>query len=164
MKLSDSTVCGEGVSYGFTTAFAVGEVTVTETVPREVKNVEPIFAADGLDTVIGRFRESGEPACGIKYRDGGGFDAFSAAAPIPLPVVREIWRAADVFVHASGDAVVYASKGFKCIYSYQGGEITLYHPEDAVFTDCFDGSKITVGRSGSTVSFKPHETKMYYVN
>ena len=166
-KLSCNTVCGtgalEGVTYDFTNKFAAGDVTVTETVPQAVYNIEPVFSAENLDVVLGRFKEDGTPACGIRYRKNGGFDAFSACAPLPLEFVREIWRAAGVFTHVDGDAVVYASRSFKCIYSYSGGDITLYHPEDAVFCDCFDGSEITVGRDGTMVSFKPHETKMYFV-
>jgi len=91
VELTDNTIIGEGefagIQWGFTNKPVPGDVTVKELHPFHVENVTPVFAAENLDIVFGRFRETGEPACGIKFRPGGGFDAFSACAPVPLEIV-----------------------------------------------------------------------------
>ena len=40
---------------------------------------------------------NGKPAYGLKFRADGGFDAFSACAPLPPELLREIYRYARVF-------------------------------------------------------------------
>ena len=58
---------------------------------------------------------------------------------------------------------VYTSSSFACLYSFEGGEVTLYRPQPSVLTDCFTGEKIRVDAKGTHVIFKPHETKFYTV-
>ena len=165
--LSDNTIEGTGefagISWNFINESALGEVTVTESRPRIVENVSPIFAADHLDVVFGCFRETGDPACGLKFRPDGGFDAFSACAPIPLAIIREIYRRAGIFLYADRPVPIYTNAAFACVYCYEGGELTLYRPEPSVLTDCFTGEEIPIGPEGKAVFFAPHETRFFYV-
>ncbi len=167
VTLSDNTVCGvgtlEGESYAFTTHDAFGEVTVKTKRKHEPSFVYPVFTAENLDVVLGVFRENGLPACGIKFRKDGAIDAFSACAPVPEAFIREIYRFAKVFSYVPEKNVIYTNRSFACIYSYEGGEVTLRRKEDAVLTEWYTEEKITVGRSGTAVQFKPKETKMYLV-
>ena len=166
-ELSDNAVEGigsfEGIGYGFTTADAPGDVTVTELEPHKAVSVSPVFAAEGLDTVFGCFRENGKPACGVKFRPDGSFDAYSANAPVPGEIIAEIYRLAGIFTYADPGTVVYTNSGFECVYSYLGGEAVLRRPEDSVLCDAFTGERIAVGPSGATVEFSPRETRYFLV-
>lgn len=166
VELSDNTIDGvgefEGIHWNFTTAPVPGEVTATETRPRTIDNVTPVFAADNLDIVFGRFRETLEPACGIKFR-ADGFDAFSACAPVPLEIIRAIYRQAGIFFYADRLIPIYTNASFECAYCYEGGEVTLYRPELSVLEDCFTGERIAVGPEGAPVRFAPHETRLFII-
>lgn len=127
------------------------------------EQIKPIFSPTDLDVVLGRFEENGKPACGLKFRADGGFDAFSACAPLPVELLREIYRYAHVFFYTDRPMPVYTGSSFACLYSFEGGEVTLYRPQPSVLTDCFTGEKIRVDAKGTRVIFGPHETKFYTV-
>lgn len=151
----------EHITYDFTDKTVKGDIWKNRD---KTRNITPIFSPTNLDVVLGRFEENGKPACGLKFRDDGGFDAFSACAPIPAELLKEFYRYANIFVYADKNMPVYTSDSFECVYSRDGGEITLYRPEQSVLTECFGKEKYTVGRDGTTVMFKPHETKFFYVD
>lgn len=165
-ELTDNTVelCfpgGEGITYDFSDRKAAGDTWFHNR--EEDLPVYPIFAPTNLDVVLGRFRETGEPACGIKFRPDGGFDAFTACAPIPTELIAEIARYAEILRYCDRFTPVYTSEGFACVYSYEGGDLTLYRPETCDLVDCFTGERYAVGEGGVKVHFDPHETKYFYV-
>ena len=164
-ELTDNTVrlCFDGaedVTYAFTNQTVAGDIWPNR---GEVKPISPIFSPTNLDVVLGRFVENGKPACGIKFRKDGGFDAFSACAPLPLELVREIYRYAGIFLYADRPMPVYTNSTFLCAYSHEGGDVTLYRPSPSVLTDCFTGEEYAVDEKGSRISFAPHETKYFFV-
>jgi len=169
VELKNNTIVGEGafshIRYDFTNTPAQGDVTVRlrnmEFVPGPVS---PVFCAENLDIVLGRFAENGLPACGIKFRKDGGFDAFSANAPVPLEILLEIYRHAGVFRYTDSKAAIYTNRGFECAYSYEGGNVTLFRPVPSVLTDFFTGEVFHVGPEGTAVPFAPHQTRMMLVD
>lgn len=163
-ELSDNTVrlCfpgAEHITFDFTNRSLKGDIWHH----KECRQISPIFSPTDLDVVLGRFEENGKPACGLKFRADGGFDAFSACAPLPPELLREIYRYARVFFYTDRPMPVYTNSSFACLYSFEGGEVTLYRPQPSVLTDCFTGEKIRVDTKGTRVFFKPHETKFYTV-
>ncbi len=162
--LSDNTVrlCfagAEEVTFRFDNASWAGDVWHHG----GCEAITPVFSPRNLDIVLGRFEENGAPACGIKFRADGGFDAFSACAPIPDALLREIYRYAGIFFYTDTPMPVYTSESFLCAYSFEGGEVTLYRPEPSVLTDCVSGERLSVDRHGTRVRFAPRETKLFYV-
>ncbi len=123
--------------------------------------LSPVFYAENLDVVLGRFKENGKPAVGLKYRPDGSFDASCANVPIPTAVLREIFARAGIFLYADRPTAVYTNASFACIYSIECGDITLYRPQQESFVERFSGERITVGPNGTTVHFEPKTTKMY---
>lgn len=163
-ELTDNTVqlCfpgAEHVSFDFTNQTAKGDIWYH----KGCEQIKPIFSPLDLDVVLGRFAENGKPACGLKFRPDGGFDAFCACAPMPVELIREFYRYAKVFFYTDRPMPVYTSSSFACLYSFEGGEITLYRPEPSLLTDCFTGEQIRVGPSGTKTFFAPHETKFYTI-
>jgi hypothetical protein len=163
-NLSDNTVrlCfpgAEHVTFSFTNQTVKGDIWHH----KGCEQIGPIFSPQNLDVVLGRFEGNGKPACGLKFRKGGGFDAFCACAPMPVELIREIYRYANIFSYADRPMPIYTDSCFECAYSFEGGEITLYRPTPSVLTDCFTGERIAVGPDGTSVHFEPHETKFYTV-
>lgn len=161
-ELSDNTVrlaFDEKVTFDFTNKTPKSDVWHHD----GCENITPIFSPKNLDVVLGYFVENSLPACGIKFRSDGGFDAFSACAPIPTALVRKIYEYAKIFMYADRSTPVYTSSSFECVYSFEGGEIEIYRKEPSVLTDCFSGDKITVDENGTKITFKPHETKFFTV-
>ena len=99
-----------------------------------------------------------------RFQFAGGFDAFSANAPVPVEFIREIYRLAGVFSYASEGAVIYTNRGFECAYCYQGGNVTLYRPVPSFLNDYFTGETFHVGPEGTVVPFAPHQTRMLLVD
>ena len=164
-ELADNTVrlCFDGaedVTFDFTDRTVAGDIWPNYAEPRPIA---PIFSPTNLDVVLGRFVENGKPACGIKFRGDGGFDAFSACAPVPLALLREIYRYAGVFLYADRPMPIYTNSAFLCAYSHEGGDVTLYRPTASVLTDCFTGVEYAVDEKGCRVHFAPHETKYFFV-
>ncbi len=163
-ELTDNTVrlCfagAEHVTYDFSNRSFKGDIwRHTGDEP-----ITPIFSPKDLDVVLGRFEENGKPACGLKFREDGGFDAFSACAPLPVELLREIYRYAKVFTYADKAIPVYTSSSFECVYHYEGGRVRLYRPRPSLLTDCFTGERYFVDRDGTEVLFAPHETKFFIV-
>ena len=112
---------------------------------------------------MGRFEEDGKPACGLKFRKNGGFDAFSACAPVPVELLREIYRYANIFLYADRALPVYTSSSFECVYNYEGGRVRLYRPRASFLTDCFTGERYLVDERGRDFYFEPHETKYFII-
>lgn len=163
-ELTDNTVrlcfpSAEHVTFSFTNQTIKGDIWHH----KGCEQIKPIFSPQNLDVVLGRFEENGKPACGLKFRPDGGFDAFSACAPMPVELIREFYRYAHVFFYTDRPMPVYTSSSFACLYSFEGGEVKLYRPEPSVLTDCFTGEKIRVDAKGTPVIFTPHETKFYTV-
>ena len=166
-ELADNAVrlCFDGaenVTFDFNTKTSKGDVWHHED-PDEFEYITPIFSPTNLDVVLGRFVENGKPACGIKFRQGGGFDAFSACAPIPVELLREIYKYANIFMYADKPVPVYTSKSFECVYNYEGGAVKLYRPSPSRLTDMLTGEKYFVDENGTELTFKPHETKFFIV-
>lgn len=162
--LRDNTVrlCFDGVeqhSFDFTNKTWKGDVWFH----KGEENITPIFSPVNLDVVLGRFAENGKPACGIKFRVDGGFDAFCACAPIPTELLQEIYRYADIFMYANKALPVYTSDSFECVYNYNGGAVTLYRPHPSCLTDCFTGERYFVDEKGKEFIFALHETKYFFV-
>ena len=164
-ELRDNTVrlCfagAEHVTYDFTNRSWKGDVWHHT---GEGAHITPIFSPTNLDVVLGRFEENGKPACGLKFRKDGGFDAFSACAPVPVELLREIYKYANVFLYADKTVPVYTSKSFECVYHYEGGAVTLYRPRPSYLTDCFTGERCFVDERGTELFFAPHETKCFFI-
>ena len=165
VELADNTIelCfegGEGITYHFTNKSITGDCWYHE----GEEAITPVFAAKNLDVVLGRFKENGMPACGIKFREDGGFDAFSACAPVPKELLCEIYKRAGVFFYADKFVPVYTNSSFESVYSYEGGAVTLYRPEKSILTDCITGERFKVDEHGTEIIFKPRENKMFYVS
>lgn len=164
-ELNDNTIrlCFDGnehITYDFRNKTLKGDVWYHS----GDEQVKPIFSPTNLDVVLGRFEENGKPACGIKFREDGGFDAFSACAPIPVELIKEIYRYANIFMYTNKNIPVYTNASFECVYSYEGGDVDLFRKEDSILTDCFTGEKYEVGPKKTTIRFSPHETKFFYVD
>ena len=162
--LTDNTIrlCFQGaehVTYSFRNKSFPGDVWHHQA----DEPVTPVFSPANLDIVLGRFAENGKPACGLKMRKTGGFDAFSACAPVPVEFLREIYRYANVFFYTDKAVPVYTSAGFECVYDCHGGTVRLYRPRPSWLVDCFSGERYFADQSGTNVSFKPHETKFFFV-
>jgi len=163
-ELTDNTVrlCfagAEHVTYDFSNRSLGGDIWHH----KGDEPITPIFSPTNLDVVLGRFEENGLPACGLKFREDGGFDAFSACAPIPVELLREIYRYANIFMYANSAIPIYTSAGFECVYNHNGGTVRLYRPSPSWLTDCFTGERYYVDQCGTDVSFSPHETKLFIV-
>ena len=109
-EFEDNTVrlCFEGaedITFNFTNKTLKGDIWHHKD-PEEFEYITPIFSPTNLDIVLGRFVENGKAACGIKFRDDGGFDAFCACAPIPVELLQEIYKYADIFKYADGSIPV----------------------------------------------------------
>jgi hypothetical protein len=92
VELVDNTVrlCFDGandITYNFTNKTVKGDIWFH----KGDEPITPIFSPTNLDVVLGRFEENGKPACGLKFRDDGGFDAFSACAPLPKELLSKIY-------------------------------------------------------------------------
>ena len=166
-ELKDNTVrlCFEGaenITFNFTNKTLKGDIWHHKD-PEEFEYITPIFSPTNLDVVLGRFVENGKPACGIKFRDCGGFDAFCACAPMPVELLQEFYKYANIFMYADKAIPVYTSASFECVYNYDGGTVKLYRPKASVLTDCFTGKRYFVDRMGTEFSFTPHETKFFIV-
>ncbi len=164
-ELNDNTVrlCFEGaedVTFDFTNKCLSGDIW-RHGAPDEY--ITPIFSPTNLDVVLGRFEENGKPACGLKFREDGGFDAFSACAPVPAQLLQEFYRYANVFKYTDRSIPVYTSSSFECVYHYEGGAVRLYRPRPSVLTDCFTGERHFVDEKGKDLYFEPHETKYFIV-
>lgn len=60
----------------------------------------PFFTTDDKDIVVlGRYSNSARPAVFYRKNEYGGIDAFSAAAPVPYYVLRELYRQIGVFTY-----------------------------------------------------------------
>ncbi len=165
-ELVDNTVelCfegGEGITYDFSDRAVPGDTWFHRR--ENDRPVTPIFAPTNLDIVLGRFRENGKAACGIKFRKDGGFDAFTACAPIPKELIAKIAEYAQIMRYCDRYTPIYTNEGFECVYSFEGGDITLYRPENCTLTDCFGGETYKVGKDGTKVHFEPKETKYFFV-
>ncbi len=163
-ELADNTVrlCFPGakhVTFSFSNQTIKGDIWHH----KGCEQIKPIFSPQNLDVVLGRFTENDKPACGLKFRPDGGFDAFSACAPMPVELIREFYRYAHIFFYTDRPMPVYTNSSFACLYSFEGGEVKLYRPEPSVLTDCFTGEEIRVDAKGTPVIFIPHETKFYTV-
>ena len=166
-ELSDNTVrlCFDGaqnITFNFTNKTLNGDVWHHKD-PDEFEYITPIFSPTNLDVVLGRFVENGKPACGIKFREDGGFDAFCACAPLPAQLLQEFYRYAKVFKYADKSIPVYTSSSFECVYNYEGGKVRLYRPRASLLTDCFTGERYLVDEKGKDFYFEPHETKYFIV-
>ncbi|MBO7175739.1 MAG: hypothetical protein J6W14_00050, partial [Clostridia bacterium] len=161
-ELADNTIEACGVTFDFNNENKPGDCHF-ETTQDYTKwhQLSPVFYAENLDVVLGRFKENGQPAVGLKYRADGSFDAFCANVPIPTAVLREIFARAGIFLYADRPTAVYTNKSFACVYSIEGGDITLYRPQEETFVEHFTGEEITVGPQGTTVHFEPQTTKIY---
>ena len=162
--LKDNTIrlCIDGaedVTYKFTNKTFKGDVWFHS----GEEFITPIFSPTNLDVVLGRFEENGKPACGIKFRDDGGFDAFTACAPIPVELLREIYKYANIFSYVDKSIPVYTSAGFECVYNHEGGVVKLYRPKPSYLVDCFSGERYYVDKNGTEVVFNAHETKFFMV-
>lgn len=166
-ELSDNTVrlCFDGaqnITFNFTNKTLNGDVWHHKD-PEEFEYINPIFSPTNLDVVLGRFVENGKPACGIKFREDGGFDAFCACAPMPAQLLQEFYKYAKVFKYADKSIPVYTSSSFECVYNYEGGKVRLYRPRASFLTDCFTGERYLVDEKGKDFYFEPHETKYFIV-
>jgi hypothetical protein len=162
--LCDNTVrlCFDGaedVTFDFTNKTLKGDIWHH----KGNEPITPIFSPTNLDIVLGRFEENGKPACGLKFRDDGGFDAFSACSPIPAQLLQEFYRYANVFKYTDHTIPVYTSSSFECVYHYEGGRVRLYRPRASFLTDCFTGERHFVDEKGKDLYFEPHETKYFIV-
>jgi len=163
-ELSDNTVrlCipgAEHVTFDFTNQTWPGDVWHHT----GCRQISPVFSPMNLDVVLGRFEENGKPACGVKFREDGGFDAFCACAPAPLEFMDEMYRLAKIFRYTDRHAPVYVNRSFACVYDYEGGALTLKWPEERVLEDCFTGEKIRVNQAGVQLQMKPRECRLFYV-
>lgn len=161
-ELSDNTVEACGVSFDLNNENKPGDCHyITTQDYTKWHQLSPVFYAENLDVVLGRFKENGKPAVGLKFRPDGSFDAFCAVAPIPTEVLRKFYEYAGIFMYADRPTVIYTNASFECVYSIQGGDITLYRPQEQTFTEHFTGETITIGPKGTTVHFEPQTTKCY---
>ncbi len=165
IELEDNTIVGvgefEGISYDFNNAHMKGDIWPNR---GETIQVKPIFTAEDLDVVFGVFKENGLPAVGIKFRKDGGFDAFSACAPVPKEILAKIYEYAKIFRYTDNLEPIYTNDNFECAYSFTGGVRKLYRPVETIFTEYFTKEQYKVGPSGTEVTFNEHETKMFLVD
>ena len=162
-ELTDNTIEACGVTFDFNNENKPGDCHFKTTQDiTQWHQLSPVFYAENLDVVLGRFKENGKPAVGLKFRPDGSFDAFCANVPIPTEVLREIFVRAGIFMYADRPTAVYTNKSFACVYSIEGGDITLYRPQEETFVEHFTGETITIGPEGTTVHFEPQSTRMLY--
>lgn len=162
VELVDNTVrlCFDGatdITYNFSNKSVKGDTWFHQ----GDEPVTPIFSPTNLDVVLGRFEENGKPACGIKFRKDGGFDAFSACAPLPKELIAKIYEYAKIFKYADDNVPVYTSSSFMAVYSAKGGEVTLYRPQKSTFIDCYTNEEIVLDENGTKVKFSPRETRYF---
>jgi hypothetical protein len=122
----------------------------------------PFFTTNDEDVVVlGRYSNSGRPAVFYKKNEYGGIDAFSAAAPVPYYVLRELYRQIGVFTYMDEPETLYLNRKFICLNCYEGGERTFYWPCVEEFEDVFTHERITLCPEGTKISFKPEETRLF---
>ena len=161
-ELTDNTIEACGVTFDLNNENKPGDCHFKTTQDyTKWHQLSPVFYAENLDVVLGRFKENGKPAVGLKFRPDGSFDAFCANVPIPTAVLREIFTRAGIFLYADRPTAVYTNASFACVYSIEGGDITLYRPQQETFIEHFSGERISVGPNGTTVHFEPQTTKVY---
>ncbi len=163
-ELTDNTIEACGVTFDFNNENKPGDCHFKTTQDyTKWHQLSPVFYAENLDVVLGRFKENGKPAVGMKFRPDGSFDAFCANVPIPTDVLREIFEKAGIFMYADRPTAIYTNKSFECAYSMEGGDITLYRPQEEILVEHFTGETVTIGPGGTTVHFEPQTTKCYVV-
>lgn len=131
---------------------------------RENNQFEPIFNIAEPCIEIGRYLADGSVSVGIKKRKSGGFDAYSAAAPLDHTVVRRIADEAGVFNYISTDDVVYLNSAMLAFYSLTKGKKKIFWKHKVQITDYYTNEKYILSPEGTDIWFKEHETKIFIID
>ena len=127
-------------------------------------NMPPVFEITGECERFGIINESGGVGLGLKEREQGGFDAFCACAPVPCEILHMLCLRAGIFEYCKSGTVMYGNSKMLTVYSYEGGNVRIKTPKEAVLTEYFSGEKYKSDPvSGADVHFRPIETKIFII-
>lgn len=124
----------------------------------------PIFYIDEECEAVSRYVKNDRPSIGIKYRENGGFDAYSAIAPLYGEMISNIAARAGVFSYINPGNVIYANNRIVCIYSKNGGYVNLKWKEKVILKEFFSNEEYETDSDGTDILFGKHETKVFLVS
>jgi beta-galactosidase len=123
--------------------------------------VAPLFQVQDDVEVLGTFADS-SIALAVKAR-GPGYDAFSAAAPIPEKVLRQLAARAGCFQYINTYDPVYLNSSLLTVFCHFAGTRILYWPEPAHIREYFSRESYFIGPEGVAVPFDADQTKIFLV-
>lgn len=129
------------------------------------RGVSPFFTVNENECeILARYDQSGLPALAVKKR-GNAIDAWCGFGPVPGSILREIAKAAGVFLWHDGDDPVYINESMVGMYSCDGGEKQLKFPKECILESLYENDEShNTNNCELTLNFKPHEFKMFLRN
>ena len=88
--------------------------------------------------------------------------AWSAAAPLPAALLRELARAGDCHVWCEEDDVILASETVAAVHSIKPGPRVLKFPTPRPVWDAVTGEKLGAALSEVQMEIAPPETRVFY--
>lgn len=106
------------------------------------------FAIDDDVTVLGYYKNSGEPAFGYK-RERACITAFAGLGSLTAPALREIMTLSGVYKYTtSSDAVIYVNNVMLGVYHRNQTDIEIHLPQDEVYVDLYNGNREYTSHNG----------------
>jgi hypothetical protein len=95
--------------------------------------------------------------------DGDYAVVFSAAIPLPAPLLRSLAHYGGCNVWVNSDAVVMASDSVVAVHSTEPGPVTLNFPRRMKkVTDAVTGNVVAVGVTSLQLDITPPETRVFF--
>ncbi|MGN0179236.1 MAG: hypothetical protein ACI4DY_07325 [Monoglobaceae bacterium] len=131
---------------------------------RENNHFTPIFCIDEECVLIGKYLADNSVSIGLKPRKRGGFDAYSAIAPLDVRTMKQIAREVGVFSYINTDDVVYLNSAMLAVYSLSEGTKTLFWKDKVRATDYYTKQQYVLSPEGTDIYFKKYETKIFLID
>ena len=123
------------------------------------RRYETMFcAADGEP--LGRYET--DSACALARKNCGDFTGvYSALGNLPGAVLREIAKAAGVFLYSESDDPVYVNSLCVGVCAHNDGTVSLNLPDSGELTELFSGQKARAENGKLSFSMRAGEVKLF---
>ncbi len=118
------------------------------------------YAEDAEAVVLGRLAGLNKPGLVVK-RQGDWTSVYSSAPILPAALLRDIARAAGCHIYSDAGDVVYANRGFLCVYAPRGGTRTVRLPRAARVLDLLENRTVSDGKAEFTLTIGENAAGLY---
>jgi hypothetical protein len=128
----------------------------------EERRVNPsYYAADSRAEVLGEYVGTGNPSVAVRRHDGWQ-SVFLGETDLPLPLLRGLYKLANIPVYTVDDDVAWIGDHLLCLHSAPGGGTTVYLPEAGALADLLTGEALAEGGYGARLSLPPRGTRLLF--